>query len=286
VEDSVTNSQEWTIKGQSGGVRFVSEYPNAKETWIALLAHGYGEHIGRYNHVAEALLKVGAAVVGPDHEGHGRSEGEQVLISDFEKVVEDLHNVAIRSMEKNPGLPLVLIGHSMGGMIAARYAQRFGETLTALVLSGPAVGSRSGITQLLTLDPIPDLPIDPEILSRDPEAQKAYANDPLVWHGPFKRKTLEAWIEIIDTIEAGPKLGELPTLWIHGEQDLLVPLEETRAVIERLKGSRFESKIYPGARHEVFNEINRDEVVADVVGFVQRVLAEKGVLIGSLEIQQ
>lgn len=282
----MTSYQDWTIKGQSGGVRYVSEYPNAKETWIALLAHGYGEHMGRYNHVAEALLKVGAAVYGPDHEGHGRSDGEQVLISDFEKVVEDLHNVAMRATEKNPGMPLVLIGHSMGGMIAARYAQRFGDTLAALVLSGPAVGTRKGISQLVTMDPIPDIPLDPEILSRDPEVGKAYANDPMVWHGPFKRKTLEAMIAVMDAIDAGPTFGELPTLWIHGEHDLLVPLEDTRAVIERLKGSQFDSKIYPGARHEVFNEINRDEVIADVIAFIQRVLADKGVLIGSLDIRQ
>jgi alpha-beta hydrolase superfamily lysophospholipase len=269
----MTDSQEWTIKNREGRTRFVSEYPNAKETWIALLVHGYGEHIGRYEHVAEALLEAGAAVLGPDHEGHGRSEGEPAIIEDFEKVVDDVHEVAVRSMNKNPGLPLVLIGHSMGGMIAARYAQRYGGQLAALVLSGPAFGSKETVKQLLAMDPIPEIPIDPAILSRDPSVGEAYAEDPLVWHGPFKRPTLQAMLEAMEAIDAGPNLGDLPTLWIHGEEDLLVPLEQTRPVIQQLRGTVFEQKIYPGARHEVFNEINRDEVIGDVIDFVKRTLA-------------
>ncbi len=275
----MADSQEWTIKTKTGATRYVSEYPNAQETWMALLVHGYGEHIGRYRHVAEALLATGAAVYGPDHEGHGRSDGEQALIEDFERVTDGLHEVALRAKKKNPGLPLVLIGHSMGGMIAARYAQRYSEELAALVLSGPAIGTRDGLKQLLSMDPIPEIPVDPAILSRDPQVGEEYAKDPLVWHGPFKQTTLKAMVAAIDTIEAGPTLGDLPTFWIHGEEDVLVPVAATRQMMEHLRGTRFEEKIYPGARHEVFNETNRDEVIRDVIGFIQRALLEKGLVI-------
>lgn len=276
----MTISQEWTIKAKKGGARYVSEYPNAIEkSWVAILAHGYGEHIGRYQHVAEALLAVGAAVYGPDHEGHGRSEGEQALIEDFENVVDDLHDVAVRAAKKNPGLPVVLIGHSMGGLICARYGQRYGHELSALVLSGPAFGTRGVLELLLTMDPIPEIPIDPATLSRDPKIGEQYADDPLVWHGPFKKQTVQAMLQLIHTIENGPTFGALPTFWIHGEADSLVPLADTRTVIEKIKGTRFESKIYPGAKHEVFNEINRDEVLGDVIAFIQRTLPKGGVVI-------
>src|SRR5690625_7359025 len=89
--------------------------------WIAVLCHGYGEHIGRYDWVARTLNEAGAAVYGADHAGHGRSAGPRVLIADFEPVVEDLHRVVEYARTRHPGLPTLLIGHSMGGMIAARY---------------------------------------------------------------------------------------------------------------------------------------------------------------------
>src|SRR5213596_115435 len=106
---------------------------------VVLIAHGYGEHAGRYAHVAEYLVdRLDAAVWAPDHRGHGLTEGERALVSDGEALTSDLHDVADQARAQHPGLPVVLLGHSMGGLIAARYAQRFGDELAALVLSGPA----------------------------------------------------------------------------------------------------------------------------------------------------
>ncbi|MBA2682243.1 MAG: alpha/beta hydrolase, partial [Ktedonobacteraceae bacterium] len=250
----------------------VREWPNGHARWLAVLTHGYGEHIGRYNHVAEALHQAGAAVVGPDLQGHGISGGERAVIEDFEDVVTDLYMVTRRALEKYSGLPVILIGHSMGGMIAGRYGQRYGDELTALVLSGPMFGGRGLVEQLLSMDPIPEIPLDPATLSRDPSVGEAYASDPLVWHGAFKRPMLEAMKRELDTIEAGPSYDNLPLLWIHGELDPLIPLAATHPIIEHLRGTNFEEHIYPGALHEIFNETNRDEVIADVVAFVQRML--------------
>ena len=250
----------------------VRVWPAGRPRYVAVLAHGYGEHIGRYEHVADVLVRHGAAVYGPDHMGHGRSGGERVLITDFEDVVTDLHAAAGQARAVHPGLPMVLIGHSMGGMIAARYAQRYGDGLAALVLSGPVLGPRIAIRTLLELEEIPDVPIDTATLSRDPEVGAAYAADPLVWHGPFKRPTVEAFDRCLATISSGGRLGALPTLWVHGAADELVPLKDTRTGIEEIRGDRFTEIIYPGARHEVFNETNRDEVLADVTAFVDGVL--------------
>lgn len=264
--------KEWTLESGKGGERYVREWPNEKAGWIAVLCHGYGEHIGRYDHVADALRHIGAVVVGPDHEGHGRSEGERALIDDFEAVVEDLHTVAAKTAQAHPELPMALIGHSMGGMIAARYAQRHGKELAALVLSGPMFGAREMLSQLALMDPIPEIPLDPGVLSRDPSVGEAYANDPLVWHGAFQRQTVEAMLAGLDAVEAGPSLGDLPMMWIHGQSDMLVPIDGTRPAIERLKSSVYEEKIYPGAMHEVFNETNKDEVIGDVIRFLKRFL--------------
>jgi alpha-beta hydrolase superfamily lysophospholipase len=118
------------------------------------------------------------------------------------------------------------------------------------------------------MDPIPDVPIDPDVLSRDPEVGRAYAEDPLVYHGPFRRETLESFGASIQAVNEGGTFGALPTLWIHGEEDALVPLVHTRPAMEAVRGEHFHEKIYAGGRHEIFNEINRDEVIADVVAFI------------------
>lgn len=234
--------------------------------------HGYGEHLGRYDHLAGALVKAGAWVAGPDHQGHGLSDGDQVHITDYEIVVDDLHQVALTLQEEFPGIPLVVIGHSMGGMIATRYAQRHGKVLKALVLSGPLLGQRTAITNVLDLAEIPNTPLDTTMLSRDPCVGAAYSADPLVWHGPFKRPTLVAMTVMLNTIHAGPSLSDIPTLWMHGSEDQLVLVEETRSTLDRIKGSHFEAEIIEGARHEIFNEINKEDVLKRVTDFLRRII--------------
>jgi len=246
---------------------------HAAPRFLAVLSHGGGEHLGRYQGVADALLALGADVSGADHLGHGRSGGERMHIEDFEVLVDDLHRVVRLATAGNADLPVVLIGHSMGGMIATRYAQRHPERLAALVLSGPLLGPWPIAPMLLAMDPMPDFPIDPQTLSRDPLVQQAYASDPLIWHGGLPRASLEAVVRMLDTIDAGPGLGSLPTLWLHGADDQLVPPEATRQGLQRIAGSQFEQHLFPDARHEIFLEINRDEVLATLADFVARRLS-------------
>jgi alpha-beta hydrolase superfamily lysophospholipase len=268
----MAESREWSYDGHDG-VRVARTWPNPDARYVALLCHGYGEHIGRYEHVADALVGHGAVVHGVDHVGHGKSDGERVLVEDFEHVVGDFHLLGEHARDSDPGLPIVLVGHSMGGMIAARYAQRYGLELSALVLSGPVLGRWDAVTALLAMEEIPDTPIDPAMLSRDPTVGKDYTDDPLVWHGRFRRTTLEALARCLDTINAGGDVGELPTLWVHGEDDQLVPVAGTRSGVQMLRGDHLTERIYPQARHEVFNETNRDEVLHDVLRFVDDALA-------------
>ncbi len=242
--------------------------------YIALLCHGYGEHAGRYDHVAAALVADGAVVYAVDHAGHGLSDGERVLVTDFEHVVDDFRLLELTARNVHPALPVVLIGHSMGGMIAARYAQRFGDELAAVVLSGPVIGTWAVVDELLAVDEIPDTPIDPATLSRDPEVGRAYVEDPLVWHGPFERRTVEALKSCLELITSAGAIDTVPVLWLHGEEDRLVPLDGSAAGWATLAGARASSKVYPGARHEIFNETNQDEVLNDVLDFVHRNLED------------
>jgi alpha-beta hydrolase superfamily lysophospholipase len=191
-------------------------------------------------------------------------------VTDFERIVDDLDQVVDLARERNPGLPVVLIGHSMGGLIATRYAQRHAGKLTALVLSAPAVGLSVVMRDWLAAPELPNDPIDVAVLSRDPAVGEAYAADPLVYHGGWKRPTVEAFVSADQAIVSGPGFGDLPTYYVHGEADELVPMAVAQPVVEQLAGSDFTARVVPGARHEVFNETDKDETIAAVADWVER----------------
>jgi alpha-beta hydrolase superfamily lysophospholipase len=262
----------YEFDGVDGRIHVTTWAGDEPPRFVTLLAHGYAEHAGRYEHVAAMLVGLGAAVYAPDHAGHGRSSGERALVADIEPLVTDLHAVADQARADHPGLPLALVGHSMGGLIAARFAQRYLDELAALVLSGPLVGANPAVSMLLELDPIPDIPIDPAILSRDPAVGAAYAADPLVYHGPFREPTLRAFAKAADDVAAGGTFGDLPTLWIHGLEDQLVPYDVTAVTMDRIRGTSLRHTAYEGAAHEVFNETNGDEVLGEVADFLREAL--------------
>jgi alpha-beta hydrolase superfamily lysophospholipase len=246
----------------------VRRWPADDAVRLVVLVHGYGEHMGRYEHVAQALVARGSEVVGPDHVGHGRSAGERALVEDFESVVDDLRAVV---QDACGDLPVVMVGHSMGGLIATRYAQRHRDDLAGLVLTGPAIGLGPVIEGWLAEPELPSDPIDVAVLSRDPAVGEAYAADPLVYHGAWKRPTLEAFMAADAAIAAGPGFGDLPLLYVHGAEDELVPVALARPVVERLAGPDSELHVLEGARHEVFNELGKEQTIEMVAGFAERV---------------
>lgn len=261
--------QDYELTGSQGTLVVRSASP-AEPRRVVVLAHGFGEHSGRYAHVIERLVGDGAAVHAPDHRGHGRSAGPRALVEDLDAMVEDLHLVVQRAGAQNPGLPLVLLGHSMGGLMSIRYAQRHGAGLSALAVSGPFLGNPM-LAPLLGMDPLPDIPIDPAVLSRDPEVGVAYAADPMVYHGPLLKASLVGMFTAVDAVTAGPDLGVLPVLWLHGAEDQLASYDSARIVADKILGRALTAKAYPGAAHEVFNETNRAQVLDDLAEFLDQV---------------
>jgi len=267
-------STDRELAGHAGALH-VQSWSHDDPSHVVVIAHGYGEHIGRYGHVAAALAAGGATVVGLDHVGHGRSAGERALIPSFEGVIADLHLVVRDAADGHPGLPVVLLGHSMGGLIATRYAQTHGDELAGLVISAPLLGNPA-VGMLLGLDDLPEIPIDPTVLSRDEAVQAAYMSDPLVYHGPFLRPTLAAMaIALLDAALDTPQVGG-PVLWQHGEADQLVDRTQSGRAVALFTNADVTTRSYPGARHEIFNETDRDAVLADTVGFIGSVVAQRG----------
>ena len=255
-----------TLTGQLGEVA-LHRWSAAQPTFAVLLAHGYAEHARRYDHVAERLVAAGAAVLAPDHHHHGASEGTKGDIPSLDPLVDDLDAARKLLAGEHPDLPLVLVGHSMGGLLSTLLVQRDPSPFAAVVLSGPFYGN-PGFEALLGMDPIPEVPLDPGALSRDPTVGEAYLADPLVYSGPIQRSTLEAMLGGVKTAAAGPSFGELPVLWIHGEHDQLAIYEVAKGVFEHLRGPGTAERSFPEAQHEIFNETNKDEVLDAVVSFL------------------
>lgn len=248
-------------------------WPHPGPRYIAVFVHGYADHVGRYGELAEALTQHGATVHAPDHMGCGKSGGERATVEDYEELVEDLGTVMDHAREVNPDLPVVMIGHSIGGMVATRYAQQRAADLSALVLAAPVLGSWHTATSLLVFDEIPEMPLDVgAVMSRDPVQAARYNEDPMVFHGAFVRRTLESIVACLDRINEGGSLAFLPTLWLHGDADPLAQLDETRRGIEKIRGFHLTERVYPEALHGIFHDLGRGRVTADITAFIDDAL--------------
>ena len=155
-----------------------------------------------------------------DHVGaRPASEGEPVMIPDYTPVAEDVHSVVLAAKAANEGRPVAMVGHSMGGMIAVRYAELYPGEVAALVLSGPVIGTWKPATDMLAGDVIPSDPLDITTLSRDDEIGRIYDEDPYVWHGPFRRRTLVGIYDCLLDIALDSDKRDRAGCWQHGEAD-------------------------------------------------------------------
>lgn len=270
-----TDQREATFAGTEGSVFYRQFSPAGGSVQrIAIVVHGYAEHGGRYRHLAERLAASGTATYAPDHLGHGNSDGERALITDFEHVVDDLATLADIAAVEHPGVPLFLIGHSMGGLLTARFCERWPERVAGAVFLGAVLGDWEWARRVVTTDTIPHVPSDPNGMSRDPEACRHYAEDPLVYHGTYKKPLLVSELETLDRFNAELDRIVMPVLFLHGTDDPFVPYQASLDAVERMPSLDKTAKLYHGARHELVNETNREEVISDIVGFVQRVAAK------------
>ncbi|HZN12647.1 MAG TPA: alpha/beta hydrolase [Acidimicrobiales bacterium] len=231
-----------------------------------VLAHGYAEHSGRYEHVGGALAGAGFSTYALDHFGHGQSEGERADIGSLTRAVANLDALVDLVAAEADDRPLFLLGHSMGGLIATAYTEEHQERLRGLVLSGAALNVAPELLALRDLAEIPALPLAP-LVSRDPEVVKDYENDPLNYLGPMPRAMLDAFAEIPAVLERVKEIS-IPILVMHGEADALVPAQASDEVMAVVSSADKTLKIWPGAYHEIYNEPERAEVIATTIDWL------------------
>ncbi|MDA0250566.1 MAG: lysophospholipase [Actinomycetota bacterium] len=275
----VTTCTERTFEGM-GGVPIVYDVwtPDTGVRGVVALAHGYGEHARRYDHVAQRFGEAGLATYALDHRGHGRAGGKRVRVRDMKEYVSDYRTLVSIATAENPGATRIVLGHSMGGGIAFAYGVQYPDEYDLMVLSGPAIAAHTGVSKAKALigkavgSILPDLPIesiDADLVSRDPVVVADYKADPLVYRGKIPAGIGKALLLVGESMpERAPGITA-PLLVVHGEDDQLVSAEGSRRLVECVGSTDCELKVYPELYHEVFNEPERDRVLDDVVSWIQ-----------------
>lgn len=273
---------EGFLRGSDGGNLYHQRwFPDHYSRAVIVLVHGLGEHSGRYQHVAEALTGAGYAVHAVDHRGHGKSDGKRAYVKQFRELVDDLDIFRRHVAQEHPELPMVLVGHSMGGTIALAYALDHPDDVDALVLSGPALkaGDDFSETQLkifkLLAKVAPGIRpqgLSAEAISRDPAVVAAYIADPLVFNGKVSAGLGAGIFNQMD--EFPPRYAELrlPTLLLHGTADKLTNIEGTRELEAGAVNAEVTAHHYDGLYHEVFNEPEQQQVIGDLLSWLDSTL--------------
>ncbi|MEW6268949.1 MAG: lysophospholipase [Thermodesulfobacteriota bacterium] len=268
--DVVTASRTESCPAADGGHRLVRWWAVRGPAVASLvIAHGYAEHGGRYERVGAQLAAAGIVTWTIDHLGHGASAGERASVPDLDVLVRDLGALLDRARAAHRGLPSFVVGHSMGGLVATALGLERQRDLAGLVLSGPAVGDPAGIEPLLDLDPLPEVVLSSELLSRDPRVAEDYDRDPLNYRGPFRRETLRALTSGARRVRERFAELALPLLVLHGGDDQLVVPQASEDLYAGASSRDKELAIYPGLRHEILNEPEGPEITARIAGWVR-----------------
>lgn len=251
--------------------------PEAAPRAVVVLSHGFGEHARRYDHVAARFAEAGLVTYALDLRGHGRSGGKRVLCRDMSEYTGDFHTLAGIAAREHPGLPRVVLGHSMGGAVVFSYGVDRPDDYQLMVLSGPAVAMTETVSPLLAFVAkavgavAPGLPVeklDSALVSRDPAVVVAYNEDPLVHHGLVPAGVARALVKVGETMPSRAKALTAPLLVVHGADDGLIPAQGSKRLAGCVGSEDVRLTIYPGLYHEVFNEPERAQVLDDVVGWI------------------
>ena len=255
-----------TFIGSQGRLHHDGWLPDGDVRGIVVLLHVYGEHLGLYDALGRRLARDGHAVHAMDAVGHGRSDGERAVIASWDHFVDDARQLVNLAADRHPGRPVVIVGHSGGGAAAFLLALRSPGIAQALVLSGAPLRPLPWADDLGADD---EIDADPsEMFSTHPQYVHALRHDPLTWHGGFRPETVRAlavtWPEIATGLAEGRP--DVPVLFVHGEEDPVVPVADARANAAALPRARLVP--FPGDLHDVLNEHDRDVVHESVADFV------------------
>ena len=246
------------------------------ERFRVVVSHGLGEHSGRYGHVAGGLVPMGASLWIPDHRGHGQNNGKRGHVNDFSDYVNDLKRVVDLAARDNPGnLPILLLGHSMGGLIAILFAGRYSPAIDGLILSSPLLGlprppsllirTIAGILSAVWPTFSMDNDLDPTAISHDRHEVDRYMQDSWV-HSRISARWCTCCMAAMASAAKSPGAVRVPVLMQVAGADRLVSAASALDYFETLTVADKSLCHYENLFHEIYNEAlpDREKVMADL----------------------
>lgn len=251
--------------------------PDGEVVARVTISHGYAEHGERYAHVARRLNERGFAVAALDHRGHGQSGGARTNVKKFSDYTQDLAAFVDLGGRRWPGVPSILLGHSMGAMIALDLALTRPASLDALVLSAPAVcppkvsplRANAGRVVSRVVPAAPVMRLQLKRISRDDAVVRDYNRDPLVHRGPVKARLGAEWLASMVQVEEQLPTLRMPLLVMQGSEDGLVDPACGPHVVERAGSVDKTLRVYQGLWHEIMNEPERERVISDMISWLE-----------------
>lgn len=249
-----------------------SWHPDGQSRAVIAIVHGYGEHGGRYARYVDHLVPHGYAMYTFDLRGHGRSPGPRGHVGSWDEFRSDVRAFLDFVRQREPDIPIFLLGHSMGGLLVLDIALRHSEGLAGVIASAPALAQTAVSPMLMMLARVlsrlyPSFSIEARrngaALTRDPEAIAAHESDPLIHTRGSARMAVEMSRAMAWTREHASN-WRLPLLVLHGTEDRVVPFAASRAFFDRVPVGNKEFLTYEGGYHEPHHDIEADRVVEDV----------------------
>ncbi|MDX2012877.1 MAG: alpha/beta hydrolase [Myxococcaceae bacterium] len=277
VEGAVTRTPYRVEATQAQCLQAYEWKSAARPRGVLVIVHGIRDHAERYEALANAFVKQGFTVYAQDLRGHGRSGGDRQRFDSMDELVAHVDLAVEEAKKRNPGVPVFLYGHSLGGLIGTTYAVQHGDKLTGLVLSGPALkllpfvteGDKSGARFFSGLIPgFKVQAVDDTEFVREAPAKAALASDPLVDHSNLPARSAAAAIDAIDFIQAHLADVKVPVLVMHGTADKATNIEGSVELSEKASSSDKTLKKWEGTYHDLLHEPERQQVIDLVTSWV------------------
>jgi alpha-beta hydrolase superfamily lysophospholipase len=272
------HQEKYFVNNKGLEIYYQGWIPEGPPRGVIIIVHGLHEHSGRYNHVGSFFSDAGYAVYGLDFPGHGKSSGIRSYVDSFDDFTDTLQTFKDLVHGWHPSLPVFLMGHSLGGLIASVYLLDHQDQVQGAILSGSLVRVpdyvndftiRLGRTLSSVLPKFRILGIDIDGISRDPEVVQAYRDDPLVYTGKMTARISDAMNRGIDRLAREGSKVRLPLLLLHGSEDRLCDPAWSEYLRDLVSSPDKELHIYQGLFHEVYNEPEADMVFRDVLKWLE-----------------
>lgn len=270
-----TESTLSTFVASDGDNVVIQDWPLAPDVplrGVVIVVHGLGEHAGRYDHVAKALNAWGFAVRGYDQFGHGESGGARGGLPTDTRLLDDLADIVDSTRARmRKKTPLIVLGHSMGGLVAARFVALAMRPVDGLILSSPALDAGMGRFQQLLVSILPKVMpnfragngVKPQFISHDPAVVAVYRNDPLV-HDRISARLARFIADAgPQTLAVAPQWS-VPTLLLYAGDDRLVNPAGSRAFAASAPPQAVTARCFDNLYHEIFNELDAAPVFAEL----------------------